>query len=153
MDDLEVERGESGASLTFPQEAGQLKKGDYVNIKGRPTKVVEITTSKTGKHGHAKAHIIGIDIFTGKKLEENSPSTHTVDCPRVTKVEQQVIDVHDGQVVTLDDSGEEAQFPLPSSDLGETIQKKFDDGVEIIITVISAMDETHVIAVKDDTKA
>lgn len=26
---------------------------------------VEVSTSKTGKHGHAKAHIVAIDIFTG----------------------------------------------------------------------------------------
>ena len=36
-------------------------------LKEKPCKIIEITTSKTGKHGHAKANITGIDIFTGKK--------------------------------------------------------------------------------------
>ena len=31
-------------------------------------KIIEISVSKTGKHGHAKAAITGIDIFTGKCL-------------------------------------------------------------------------------------
>ena len=48
------ERGEAGSSHTYPVQAGSLKKGDYAMIKGQPCRVVEITTSKTGKHGHAK---------------------------------------------------------------------------------------------------
>ena len=35
--------------------------------EARP-RCVEVSTSKTGKHGHAKAHIVAIDIFTGRAL-------------------------------------------------------------------------------------
>lgn len=42
--------------------------GHNIILKGKPCKVVEMTTSKTGKHGHAKINFTGLDIFTGKKV-------------------------------------------------------------------------------------
>lgn len=60
-------------------------------IKNRPCKIVDMSTSKTGKHGHAKVHLVAIDIFTGKKLEELCPSTHNMDVPNVIRKEYQLV--------------------------------------------------------------
>merc|ERR1711877_87974 len=65
-----------------------------MGIKGHPCKCVEVSTSKTGKHGHAKAHIVALDIFTAKKLEDLCPSSHNVDVPFVKRTEFQVLDVN-----------------------------------------------------------
>ncbi|CAI0390969.1 unnamed protein product [Linum tenue] len=51
-------------------------KNGYIVIKNRPCKVVEVSTSKNGKQGHAKCHFVAIDIFNGKKLEDIVPSSH-----------------------------------------------------------------------------
>merc|ERR1711977_407035 len=100
---------DAGASATFPMQCSALRKNGFVVIKNRPCKIVDMSTSKTGKHGHAKVHLVAIDIFTGKKLEDLSPSTHNMDVPGNTK----------------DD------VKLPDGDLGDRIKKMVDDGKDV----------------------
>eukprot|EP00501_MAST-03F_sp_TOSAG23-6_P000579 GSMAST32.ASY1.ANO1.600.1 assembled CDS len=78
VQDLTIEKTEDGASLTYPIRAGEVKKGGHVLLKDHPCKVIEVTVSKTGKHGHAKAKITGIDIFTGHKYQDVSPTSHNM---------------------------------------------------------------------------
>jgi translation initiation factor 5A len=72
-------------------QCSALRKNGFVVIKNRPCKIVDMSTSKTGKHGHAKVHLVAIDIFTGKKLEELCPSTHNMDVPNVRRQEYQLV--------------------------------------------------------------
>lgn len=153
--------GNSGASLTFPQQCSALRKNGYVMIKGRPCKVVEMSTSKTGKHGHAKVHLVALDIFTGKKLEDICPSTHNVDVPHVKRNDYELMDITDDDFVALmDEAGhirEDLKMPLgdgSKDSLPDKLREEFQrvqDGKQekhIVVTVQKALDEEAVISFK-----
>lgn len=72
-------------------QCSALRKNGFVVIKGRPCKIIDMSTSKTGKHGHAKVHLVATDIFTQKKYEDLSPSTHNMDVPNVSRREYQLV--------------------------------------------------------------
>lgn len=142
-------KADSGASNFFPQQCSALRKNGHVLIKGRPCKIVEMTTSKTGKHGHAKVHLVGIDIFTQKKYEDICPSTHNMDVPRVNRKDYQLTNIDDGYLCLMDDGGDMREdLKIPDGDLGKEIQAKFDNDESLLLTVLKAMDEEAVIAQK-----
>lgn len=145
--------GESGASKTYPQQCSSLRKNGYVMLKGRPCKIVEMSTSKTGKHGHAKVHMVGLDIFNGRKYDDLCPSTHNMDVPVVKRLDLQLISIgDDGFVSLMDDSGEVREdLRLPEGELGQKIKEDADGGKELLCTVLKALDEEAIIAFKPNT--
>jgi len=52
----QFESAASGASETVPQQCSALRKNGYVVLNNRACKIVDMSTSKTGKHGHAKVY-------------------------------------------------------------------------------------------------
>ncbi|KDN36394.1 initiation factor 5a [Tilletiaria anomala UBC 951] len=147
---VEFDSANAGASLTFPMQCSALRKSGHVVIKGRPCKIVDMSTSKTGKHGHAKVHLVAVDIFTGKKLEDISPSTHNMDVPNVSRNEYQLVNVDDGflNLMTSDGTSKD-DVKVPEGTLGEEIQSAFDDGKDLMVTIVSAMGEEQALAWKE----
>lgn len=134
-------------------QCSALRKNGFVVIKGRPCKIVDMSTSKTGKHGHAKVHLVAIDIFTGKKLEDLSPSTHNMEVPNVSRTEFQLLDVDDGFLSLMTPDGEtKDDVRLPDDKIGEDIQAAFDEGKDLLVTIISAMGEEAPISFKEAPK-
>ena len=144
------ESADAGASATYPMQCSALRKNGFVVIKGRPCKIVDMSTSKTGKHGHAKVHLVALDIFTGKKLEDLSPSTHNLEVPVVKRTEYQLLDIDDGylSLMTMDGDTKD-DVKAPEGELGEQLQAAFDEGKDLMVTVISAMDEEAAISFKE----
>jgi translation initiation factor 5A len=148
----QFESAESGASFTYPMQAGNIRKGGYIVIKDRPCKVIDVSTSKTGKHGHAKCHFVAQDLFTNKRLEDLTPSSHNCEVPHVTKDEYSLLDISDDGFITLmDDSGnDKSDLRLPNDDvLCGLIETGFAEDKQLVITVLKSMGEEMVFAVKE----
>ncbi|KAL2259703.1 hypothetical protein VTK26DRAFT_6516 [Humicola hyalothermophila] len=153
--DFEHSGADAGASLTYPMQCSALRKNGFVVIKNRPCKIVDMSTSKTGKHGHAKVHLVGIDIFTGKKLEDLCPSTHNMDVPNVKRTEYTLLDISDDgflQLMTSDGDTKE-DVRLPEGEIGAKITKLFkEEEKDTLVTVQTAMGEEAAVDAKEGTK-
>ncbi|KAI1361792.1 eukaryotic translation initiation factor 5A-2 [Xylaria arbuscula] len=158
--DYDFAAGGADASLTIPTQCSALRKNGLVVIKGRPCKIVDMSTSKTGKHGHAKVHLVAIDIFTGKKYEDLCPSTHNMDVPNVAKEQKVLMYVENDEILCLfgDDGNEDNTHRVPEGEIGDQIRsflneegQPIDENKEIIVTLLTSMGETH--AVKAELRA
>merc|ERR1712188_358289 len=155
-EDYEVHTADAGAAETYPMEAGQIRKGGFIMIKGNPCKVTDVSTSKTGKHGHAKCHFVATNIFTGKKQEELCPSTHNAEVPFVNRKDFQVMSIEDDPYLSLmNDNGEcreDLQFPDATDDDAKTtenIKAYMEAGdCEVYVTVLSACGTEKIVDVK-----
>merc|ERR1712199_7043 len=147
----EFEQVGSGASLTVPVMAGNLKKGSFVVIKNRPCKIVDTSTSKTGKHGHAKVHMVALDIFTGAKKEDICPSSHNMQQPVVFRDDFQLADIDDEGYVSLmrEDGTTKDDLKLPENDVGELIRKDYAADKQLLITVVRAMGDEQIMGSKE----
>jgi translation initiation factor 5A len=149
------ESADAGASATFPMQCSALRKNGYVVLKGRPCKIVEMSTSKTGKHGHAKVHLVGLDIFTGKKLEDLSPSTHNMEVPNVIRKEYQLLDISEDNFLSLmaEDGSTKDDVKLPDGEVGEKIERLFrTDEKETNVVVLTSMGEEVAMDAKEGSR-
>ncbi|KAB8221663.1 translation initiation factor eIF-5A [Aspergillus novoparasiticus] len=149
------ESADAGASHTYPMQCSALRKNGHVVIKGRPCKIVDMSTSKTGKHGHAKVHLVALDIFTGKKLEDLSPSTHNMDVPNVYRKEYQLLDItDDGFLSLMDEAGNtKDDVKVPEGEVGSKITKMFtEEEKDVNVTILTSMGEECAIDCKEAPK-
>ena len=154
VEDYDFTSGEAGASETIPMEAGQIRKGGLIMIKGRPCKVADVSTSKTGKHGHAKCNFIAYDIFNNKKYEDMIPSTHGTTVPVVSRSEYSLIDISDDDFMTIMDQNgetrEDLQLPNFPENYGYELKNEFEEGKQLVVTVLKACGQEQVISHKID---
>lgn len=149
-----MENADSGASDTIPMEAGQIKKGGHMMIKGKPCKVLSISVSKTGKHGHAKCNFTATDIFTGKKLEDMIPSSHGTTVPIVNKSEWEIIDIEGDELTLMDEGGNQKtdmNLPTYPETMAQEIRDAWNGGENsVMVTVQAAVGIEQVIGYKKE---
>ncbi|MCL4332076.1 MAG: translation initiation factor IF-5A [Thermoplasmataceae archaeon] len=91
-------------------EVRELKVGRYMLVDDSPCKIMEITTSKPGKHGEAKSRIVAIGIFDGQKRSVVFPVKHKVKIPMIEKKSAQVLSVANKEAQLMDSETFETFF-------------------------------------------
>ena len=155
-DEYTFEQGDSGSAGIEKIQAGCLKIGSLVMIKGHACKVVSFSTAKTGKHGAAKAMVTGIDIFSSSKYECTFSTGDNVDSPIVERKEYTLNFIDDeGFMALMNDQGDiKEDLKVPEEEwLKEVVEKAraiVDDGKkECLVTVVAAMGQEKLISVRE----
>ena len=69
---------------------------------GDPCRITEYDTSKPGKHGSAKARIVGVGIFDGQKRPHVGPVNMQIHVPLIDKRAAQIISIVGSKVQVMD---------------------------------------------------
>ncbi|KAG8832734.1 Eukaryotic translation initiation factor 5A [Serendipita sp. 405] len=73
-----------------------------------------------------------------------------MDVPNVTRNEYQLVNIDDGflNLMTQDGTAKD-DVKVPEGELGTQIQAGFDEGKDLLVTIISAMGEEQAMTVKE----
>jgi len=115
--------------MTRPIDVGSLRVGGYMIIDNEPCRIVDITKSKPGKHGSAKARIVAIGVFDNQKRQFVKPVDSNAEIPIIDKRPGQVFAVNPSGVQIMDlETFEYLDAPFPEE---EDLKAKLAPGVEI----------------------
>jgi translation initiation factor 5A len=81
---------------------GTLKKGDTIVIDGAACKISDMSTSRPGKHGHAKVNLMAVGLLDGKKRQLTMPGHDKVDAPIIEKKTAQVLSISGNTANVMD---------------------------------------------------
>jgi len=106
-----------------------LRVGGYMIIEGEPCHIVDITKSKPGKHGAAKARIVAVGVFDGVKRQFVKPVEANAEVPIIDKRTGQVFAVNPNGIQIMDlETYEYLDAPYPED---AELKAKLAAGVEI----------------------
>ena len=120
--------------MSKPIELGSLKIGSYILLPvsdqptGEPCRITEFDTSKPGKHGAAKARIVGMGVFDDQKRPHVGPVSMQVHVPLIDKRPGQIISMSDSNIQVMD---METFETIDVDMIDEEIKGKLEQGQEI----------------------
>lgn len=145
----------------YPIKIGDVKKGGFIILNDRPCKVIDISVSKTGKHGHAKAHLISTDIFNGCRYELIKGTDKEIWAPEVKRQVYTLVDIdEDGYISLMDEANQirhdfNFKFSLAELYFSDTklihqqISQQLDDtDSEINVVILAALNIEMIIEFK-----
>lgn len=124
-----------------------------------------------GKHGQAKISLVGLDIFTGQKMEDVVSTSANMNCPVVVRQEYQLLNIENNTLVwemeVLSDAwvhisgkinwwwlemiqdGNMDGMPLPEGDLGARLLAAFLQDKRLSVCVLAALGEKAIVSYKE----
>jgi len=135
--------------MSKPAELGSLKIGSYILLPvgdqptGEPCRISEYDTSKPGKHGAAKARIVGVGVFDNQKRPHVGPVSMQVHVPLIDKRGGQIISITGDQVQIMDSETFET---IDVQMIDEEVQGKLEQGQ--MVEYWNVMGRTKIMRIK-----
>lgn len=105
------------------QSIGSLKKGSYIVIEDVACKVVDVSISRPGKHGHAKVNLMAVGLLDGKKRNMTAPGHDSVDVPLIDKRNAQVLSISGTTANVMDmETYETFDMEIPDDIDGDVVE-------------------------------
>ena len=136
--------------MSKPADLGSLKVGSYILLPvgdqptGEPCRIAEYGTSKPGKHGAAKARIVGVGVFDGQKRPHVGPVSMQVHVPLIDKRTAQIISIA-GDIIQVMDS--ETFETIDVTRVDESVKGTLENGQNV--EYWNVMDRTMIMRVKN----
>lgn len=135
--------------MSKPIDLGSLKIGSYILLPvgdqptGEPCRISEYDTSKPGKHGAAKARIVGVGVFDGQKRPHVGPVSMQVHVPLIDKRAAQIISITGSNVQIMDSETFET---LDVDMIEDELDGKLEQGQDIEYWKV--MDRTKIMRIR-----
>ena len=137
-----------------PTKIGTIKPGKYIidPDSNQVCQVVSVDKSKPGKHGAAKARMVLMGLFDGKKRELVSGVDKRVNVPVIEKKSATVTNVLE-QTVMLMDSEDYTEFEVmfpADEELKNKLLALFNAGKGVSVEVWNVMNQRKIDKVNED---
>ncbi len=135
--------------MSKPADLGSLKIGSYILLPvsdqptGEPCRISEYDTSKPGKHGSAKARIVGVGVFDNQKRPHVGPVSMQIHVPLIDKRTGQIISMS-GDITQIMDS--ETFETIDVTMIDDEINGKIENGQNVEYWKV--MDRTKIMRIK-----
>lgn len=109
------------------KEVSHLKEREIILVEEEPCRIVKISSSMPGKHGHAKYSIETVGVFDDRKRNISEPSEAKVEIPDVERGNAQVLSLSEGSAQLMSMSTYETfEVKIP-----EELQSELEEGDEV----------------------
>ena len=127
------------SSYLQPIPAVSIGKGDFILLDGKTCKIVDFSHAKTGKHGHIKASLVGMDLIGKTKHAHLSAGHQMMYKVEVKKKDLQAVSLHreKNEVDLLDNNGTIICMDV-EPDTIDTI--KFLDEKDTMVTILTVVE-------------